>query len=62
MVRDLITVLPGDESVKLKLGWVIREEIGVVVCNSYSFGNRSDKSNLNERRKYTAKERALIAG
>lgn len=32
-IRQDITVLPEDDPRKLKLGWVIYEEIGIVVIN-----------------------------
>jgi hypothetical protein len=35
-VRQDITVLPADDPKKLRLGWVIYEEIGIVVINDYS--------------------------
>jgi hypothetical protein len=35
-VRQDITVLPADDPKKLRLGWVIYEEVGVVVINSYA--------------------------
>lgn len=35
-VRQDITVLPADDPKKLRLGWVIYEEIGIVVVNAYS--------------------------
>ena len=35
-IRQDITVLPADDPKKLRLGWVIYEEIGVVVMNDYA--------------------------
>lgn len=35
-VRQDITVLPADDPKKLRLGWVIYEEIGIVVVNDYA--------------------------
>jgi hypothetical protein len=35
-IRQDITVLPADDPKKLRLGWVIYEEIGIVVINDYS--------------------------
>jgi len=35
-IRQDITVLPADDPKKLRLGWVIYEEIGIVVINSYA--------------------------
>jgi len=35
-VRQDITVLPADDPKNLRLGWVIYEELGVVVINDYS--------------------------
>lgn len=35
-VRQDITVLPADDPRKLKLGWVIYEEVGIVVVNDYA--------------------------
>lgn len=35
-IRQDITVLPADEPRTLRLGWVIYEEIGIVVLNSYA--------------------------
>jgi len=35
-VRQDITVLPADDPKKLRLGWVIYEEIGIVVINNYA--------------------------
>jgi hypothetical protein len=41
-----ITVLPGDDPQRLRLGWVIHEEIGVVMVNtSYSMNSISLVSN-----------------
>ena len=31
-----ITVLPADDPKKLRLGWVIYEEIGIVIINDYA--------------------------
>jgi hypothetical protein len=35
-IRQDITVLPADEPKKLRLGWVIYEEIGIVIINNYA--------------------------
>ena len=35
-IRQDITVLPADDPKKLRLGWVIYEEVGVVVVNDYA--------------------------
>lgn len=35
------TVLPVDDSKSLRLGWVIKEEIGVAVINDYALANIS---------------------
>jgi hypothetical protein len=35
-VRQDITVLPADDPKKLRLGWVIYEELGIVVINDYA--------------------------
>ena len=35
-IRQDITVLPADDPKKLRLGWVIYEEIGIVIINSYA--------------------------
>jgi len=35
-VRQDITVLPADDPKKLRLGWVIYEEVGIVVINDYA--------------------------
>jgi len=35
-IRQDITVLPADDPKKLRLGWVIYEEIGIVVLNDYA--------------------------
>lgn len=37
-IRQDITVLPADDPKKLRLGWVIYEEIGIVVINDYAIG------------------------
>lgn len=34
--RQKITVLPGDAPGELKLGWIVREDIGIVVINDYA--------------------------
>ena len=38
-IRQDITVLPADDPKKLRLGWVIYEEIGIVVINDYATAN-----------------------
>jgi len=35
-IRQDITVLPADDPKKLRLGWVIYEEIGIVIINNYA--------------------------
>jgi hypothetical protein len=35
-IRQDITVLPADDPKRLRLGWVIYEEVGVVVINDYA--------------------------
>lgn len=35
-IRQDITVLPADDPKKLRLGWVIYEEVGIVVVNDYA--------------------------
>ena len=35
-IRQDITVLPCDDPKKLRLGWVIYEEVGIVVINDYA--------------------------
>ena len=35
-IRQDITVLPADDPKKLRLGWVIYEEVGIVVINDYA--------------------------
>lgn len=35
-IRQDITVLPADDPKRLRLGWVIYEEVGVVIVNDYS--------------------------
>jgi len=35
-VRQDITVLPADDPKKLRLGWIIYEEIGIIVINDYA--------------------------
>jgi len=35
-IRQDITVLPADDPKKLRLGWVIYEEVGVCIINDYS--------------------------
>jgi len=35
-IRQDITVLPADDPKKLRLGWVIYEEVGIVVVNNYA--------------------------
>jgi hypothetical protein len=35
-IRQDITVLPADDPKRLRLGWVIYEEIGIVVINDYA--------------------------
>jgi len=35
-IRQDITVLPADETKKLRIGWVIYEEIGLVIINDYA--------------------------
>lgn len=40
-LRNDITVLPADDPRKLKLGWVIYEEVGIVVVNDYNISKIS---------------------
>lgn len=40
-VRQDITVLPADNPRELRLGWVIYEELGIVVINDYATGKVS---------------------
>jgi hypothetical protein len=35
-IRQDITVLPADDPKKLRIGWVVYEEIGVVIINPYA--------------------------
>jgi hypothetical protein len=35
-IRQDITVLPADDPRHLRLGWVVYEEIGIVVMNDYA--------------------------
>jgi len=35
-IRQDITVLPADDPKKLRLGWVIYEEVGIVIVNTYA--------------------------
>ena len=35
-IRQDITVLPADDPKKLRLGWIIYEEIGIVIINNYA--------------------------
>lgn len=35
-IRQDITVLPADDPIRISLGWVIYEEVGVVVINDYA--------------------------
>jgi hypothetical protein len=38
-VRQDITVLPADDPKKLRLGWTIYEEVGIVVINDYALSH-----------------------
>ena len=40
-VRQDITVLPADSPKELRLGWVIYEELGIIVVNDYALGSIS---------------------
>lgn len=40
-IRQDITVLPADDPKKLRLGWVIYEEIGIVIINGYAIAKVS---------------------
>lgn len=40
-IRQDITVLPADDPKKLRLGWVIYEEVGIVVVNDYAISKIS---------------------
>jgi hypothetical protein len=35
-IRQDITVLPADDPKKLRLGWVIYEEVGIAIINDYA--------------------------
>jgi len=35
-IRQDITVLPADDPKKIRLGWVIYEEVGIVILNDYA--------------------------
>ena len=35
-IRQDITVLPADDPKKLRLGWIIYEEVGIIVINDYA--------------------------
>ena len=35
-IRQDITVLPADDPKKLRLGWVVYEEVGIVIINDYA--------------------------
>lgn len=35
-LRDDVVILPADDPKKMKMGWVIHEEIGIVVLNDYA--------------------------
>lgn len=35
-IREDITVLPADDPKKLRLGWVIKETIGMCIINDYA--------------------------
>ena len=35
-VRQDITVLPADDPKKIRLGWVIYEEVGICILNDYA--------------------------
>lgn len=35
-IRDDITILPADDPKKLRLGWVVFEEVGEAVINNYA--------------------------
>lgn len=38
-IRQDITVLPADDPKKLRIGWVIYEEIGIVIVNDYAIAS-----------------------
>lgn len=40
-IRQDITVLPADSPKELRLGWVIYEELGIIVVNDYALGKIS---------------------
>lgn len=44
-----LTVLPADDPNKLRLGWVIYEEIGMVVINDYAV-SRATITDATDRR------------
>lgn len=37
-IRQDISVLPADDPKRLRIGWVIYEEVGILVANDYSIG------------------------
>jgi len=43
-IRQDITVLPADDPKKLRLGWIIYEEIGITVINDYAIARIEVKS------------------
>jgi len=43
-IRQDITVLPADDPKKLRLGWIIYEEIGITVINDYALARIEVKS------------------
>lgn len=40
-IRQDITVLPADDPKKLRLGWVIYEEVGIAIINDYAISKIS---------------------
>lgn len=45
-IRQDITVLPCDDPKKLRLGWVIYEEVGIVVINDYAVSLVTDRKSV----------------
>lgn len=39
IVLPEITVLPADDPKKLRLGWIIHEEVGIVIINDYAISH-----------------------
>lgn len=61
-LRNDITVLPADNPDKLRLGWTIYEEVGIVIVNDYAI-NRIQITSINVAKlilgkKYTLKHKS----